>query len=94
MARSVSALLAVVGLALPAARAADMPHVVLSIVALGLISIVNSRELAGGSLLARSFCLYAAAFWGAVASLSPFMLCHHVLLSLYIAAPGCIAPAL
>lgn len=39
-------------------------YVVLSIVALGLISIVNSRELAAGSLLARSFCLYAAAFWG------------------------------
>jgi hypothetical protein len=39
-------------------------YVVLSIVALGLISVVNSRELAAGSLLARSFCLYAAAFWG------------------------------
>jgi hypothetical protein len=39
-------------------------YVVLSIVALGLISIVNSRELAAGTLLARSFCLYAAAFWG------------------------------
>ena len=39
-------------------------YVVLSIVALGLISIVNARELAAGSLLARSFCLYACAFWG------------------------------
>ena len=39
-------------------------YVVLSIVALGLISIVNARELAAGSLLARSFCLYGCAFWG------------------------------
>ena len=39
-------------------------YIVLSIVALGAISIVNARELALGSLLARSFCLYAAAFWG------------------------------
>jgi len=39
-------------------------YVVLSIVALGLISLVNARELAGGSLLARSVCLYASAFWG------------------------------
>jgi hypothetical protein len=39
-------------------------YVVLSISALGLISALNSRELAAGSLLARSLCLYAAAFWG------------------------------
>ena len=39
-------------------------YVVLSIVAFGLISIVNSAELASGSGLARSFCGYVAAFWG------------------------------
>ena len=37
---------------------------VLSIIALGLITIVNARELAAGSLLARSMCLYATVFWG------------------------------
>jgi hypothetical protein len=39
-------------------------YVVLAIVAFGLISIVNARELAAGSGLARGFCLYVAAFWG------------------------------
>jgi len=39
-------------------------YVVLSITALGLISIVNAHELSAGSLLARSMCLYIAVFWG------------------------------
>jgi hypothetical protein len=39
-------------------------YVVLSIVAFGLISLVNSQELAAGSRLARSFCLFVAVFWG------------------------------
>jgi hypothetical protein len=39
-------------------------YVVLSIIALGLISILNSAELASGSGLARSFCAYVAVFWG------------------------------
>lgn len=39
-------------------------YIVLSIVAFGLISMLNSGELAGGSLLARSFCGYVAVFWG------------------------------
>ena len=39
-------------------------YVVLSIVAFGLISLAASRELAGGSVLARAFCLYVAVFWG------------------------------
>jgi hypothetical protein len=39
-------------------------YVVLSIVALGLISLLNASELAAGSGLARAFCAYAAAFWG------------------------------
>lgn len=39
-------------------------YVVLSIIALGLISLCNAQELAGGSGLARGFCLYAACFWG------------------------------
>ena len=39
-------------------------YVVLSIVAFGLISLFNASELAAGSGLARSFCLYVAVFWG------------------------------
>lgn len=48
-------------------------YVVLSIVAFGLISLTNARELAGGSLLARSFCLYVAVFWGIRLSLQPIL---------------------
>ena len=39
-------------------------YVVLSIVSFALLSILNARELAGGSGLARGFCLYVAVFWG------------------------------
>lgn len=39
-------------------------YVVLSIISLGLVCIVNAEELAGGSLLARSVCVYGALFWG------------------------------
>ncbi len=39
-------------------------YVVMSIIALALISIVHSAELATGSGLARSVCLYIALFWG------------------------------
>ena len=46
-------------------------YVVLSIVAFGLISLLNSRELASGSGLARSFCLYVAIFWGIRLGLQP-----------------------
>jgi hypothetical protein len=39
-------------------------YIVLSIVAFGTLSILNSRELASGSALARGFCAYVAVFWG------------------------------
>jgi hypothetical protein len=39
-------------------------YVVLGIVALGLLSLFNARELAGGGGLARGVCAYAAVFWG------------------------------
>ena len=39
-------------------------YVVLAIVALGVLCLLNSRELAGGSLLARCVTAYAALFWG------------------------------
>jgi uncharacterized membrane protein YhaH (DUF805 family) len=48
-------------------------YVVLSIVALGLISVFNARELAAGSRLARSFCLYVAVFWGIRLGLQAFL---------------------
>ncbi len=39
-------------------------YIVLSILAFALISIVQSKELASGSSLARAFCLYVFFFWG------------------------------
>ena len=39
-------------------------YVVLSIVAFALLSILNARELALGSGLARGVCAYIAVFWG------------------------------
>lgn len=39
-------------------------YVVMSIVALALLSIFNAAELAAGSGLARGVCLYIAVFWG------------------------------
>ncbi|MFO0966218.1 MAG: hypothetical protein U0793_11630 [Gemmataceae bacterium] len=39
-------------------------YIVLSIVALGTISVLNAETLASGSLLARSVCAYIAVFWG------------------------------
>ena len=39
-------------------------YVVLAIIAFGLISLFNARELASGSGLARGVCLYIAVFWG------------------------------
>jgi hypothetical protein len=39
-------------------------YIVLSILAFGLLSLLNSRELASGSALARGFCAYVAVFWG------------------------------
>jgi hypothetical protein len=39
-------------------------YVVLSIIAFGVICLLNSEELASGSRLARSVCAYMAVFWG------------------------------
>ena len=39
-------------------------YIVLSTVAFAALSILNSRELASGSALARGFCAYVAVFWG------------------------------
>ena len=48
-------------------------YVVLSIAALGLNCLLNSRELASGSSLARGFCLYGATFWGIRLCLQPVL---------------------
>jgi hypothetical protein len=48
-------------------------YVVLSIIALGVISIVNAAELASGGRLARSVCAYIAVFWGVRLSLQPVL---------------------
>jgi hypothetical protein len=44
-------------------------YTVMSIVALGTISLLCADELAAGSGLARAFCTYAAVFWGVRLSL-------------------------
>lgn len=48
-------------------------YVVLAIVALGLVSLTNATELAGGSLLARCVCGYIAVFWGIRLSLQTIL---------------------
>ena len=48
-------------------------YVVLSIIALGSLSIANANELARGSGLARGFCFYVAAFWGIRLTLQAFL---------------------
>lgn len=48
-------------------------YVVLSIIALGTICVLNADELSAGSKLARSYCTFAAAFWGIRLSLQPFL---------------------
>ncbi len=48
-------------------------YVVMAIIAFGLICIINSRELAAGSLLARSLCGYMTIFWGVRLSLQTFL---------------------
>jgi hypothetical protein len=54
-------------------------YVVLSIVAFAVISLLNARELAEGSALARAMCAYIAVFWGvrlglqAVFDLGPYL---------------------
>lgn len=48
-------------------------YVVLSIIALGSLSIFNSAELASGRGLARGVCAYIAIFWGIRLSLQPVL---------------------
>jgi hypothetical protein len=48
-------------------------YIVLSIVSLSWLCILNADELAAGSGLACSVCLYGAAFWGIRLSLQAFL---------------------
>lgn len=48
-------------------------YTVLSITSLGVICLFNSKEIAEGGGLARSFCCYGALFWGIRLSLQPFL---------------------
>lgn len=48
-------------------------YTVMSIIALGLICLFNSAELASGSRLARSVALYMLCFWGVRLSLQPVL---------------------
>jgi len=48
-------------------------YVVLSIIAFGLISLFNAREMASGSGLARWLCGYIAVFWGVRLVLQGFL---------------------
>jgi hypothetical protein len=48
-------------------------YVVLSIIAFGVISLVNAHELASGTRLARSVCAYIAIFWAIRLSLQPVL---------------------
>ena len=48
-------------------------YIVLSIISLGTICVLNSNELASGSMLARWYCGYGAVFWGIRLSLQPIL---------------------
>ncbi len=61
-------------------------YIVLSIISLGLITAINAEELAAGSRLARSFCLFAGAFWGIRLALQPFLDARPFLTTWWLAA--------
>ncbi|MGD9721974.1 MAG: hypothetical protein AB7O59_10325 [Pirellulales bacterium] len=61
-------------------------YTAMSIIALGLITATNPEELAGGTLLARSFCLYAALFWGVRLCLVPVFDVQEHLTALWLTA--------
>jgi hypothetical protein len=47
--------------------------IVLTIVAFGVITVANAPELAGGAKVARWFCGFVAAFWGARLAIQLFL---------------------
>jgi hypothetical protein len=69
-------------------------YVVLSIVALGLICLFNSRELANGSSLARSVCGYMALFWGVRLSLQAVLDVKEYLTAWWLIAGECLLTVL
>jgi hypothetical protein len=63
---------------------------VLSIIALGLISLTNAHELASGSRLARSVCAYLAIFWGIRLSLQAVLDVKEHLTAWWLIAGECV----
>ena len=63
---------------------------VLSIIALGLISLTNAHELASGSRLARSVCAYMAIFWGIRLSLQAVLDVKEHLTAWWLIAGECV----
>jgi len=62
----------------------------LSIIALGLISLTNAHELASGSRLARSVCAYLAIFWGIRLSLQAVLDVKEHLTAWWLIAGECV----
>jgi hypothetical protein len=65
-------------------------YTVLSIIALGLISLINAQELASGSRLARSVCAFMAVFWGIRLSLQAVLDVKEHLTAWWLIAGECI----
>lgn len=69
-------------------------YTVLSIIALGLICVVNPHELASGSRLARSVCTYIAIFWGIRLSLQAVLDVKEHLTAWWLIAGECVLTVL
>jgi hypothetical protein len=65
-------------------------YTVLSIIALGLISLINAQELASGSRLARSVCAFMAVFWGIRLSLQAVLDVKEHLTAWWLIAGECV----
>jgi hypothetical protein len=65
-------------------------YTVLSIIALGLISLINAQELASGSRLARSVCAFMAVFWAIRLSLQAVLDVKEHLTAWWLIAGECV----
>lgn len=69
-------------------------YVVLSIIAFGVICLVNSQALADGSRLSRSVCGYFAVFWGIRLSLQTVLDVKEHLTAWWLVAGECVLTVL
>ena len=69
-------------------------YTVLSIIALGLISLLNAHELASGTRLARSVTAYMAVFWGIRLSLQAVLDVKEHLTAWWLVAGECLLTVL